>query len=199
MTTMILATWDKANLACADCGARPDYSNPPYSLSDVWIVECENLARDCDQMFCVCIDCAVFYQQSPHCRVAPLTSYRWQIDKRRLKDLILDGHSFNKLGVVMRYMWALKEEHYLKRAAQRPARPPSSPRTIGSRRPIPARLRYQILQRDGFRCQACGRSPAVHEVVLHVDHIVPVVKGGTNDPSNLQALCADCNLGKSDQ
>ncbi|MGL4943487.1 MAG: HNH endonuclease [Thermoguttaceae bacterium] len=32
---------------------------------------------------------------------------------------------------------------------------------------------------------------------MHVDHIVPRSKGGTNDDDNLQTLCQKCNLGKS--
>lgn len=63
------------------------------------------------------------------------------------------------------------------------------------RKPLKPSIRYSILERDGFRCQACGAS-AADGAVLHVDHIVAVAKGGSNDPSNLQALCADCNLGK---
>lgn len=63
------------------------------------------------------------------------------------------------------------------------------------RKPIPPKLRYSILERDGFRCQACGIA-AADGAVLHVDHRTAVANGGTNDPSNLQALCVDCNLGK---
>lgn len=59
---------------------------------------------------------------------------------------------------------------------------------------LPARLRFSILQRDKFTCQYCGRS--VPSVVLHVDHILPLSSGGTNNPTNLVAACADCNLGK---
>jgi len=58
-------------------------------------------------------------------------------------------------------------------------------------------LRYQILQRDGFRCQICGRSQE-DGVILHIDHIKPVSKGGKTEPSKLRVLCADCNLGKGD-
>jgi len=56
------------------------------------------------------------------------------------------------------------------------------------------RLRYSIMKRDNFMCVLCGRRPP--EVELHVDHIKPVSKGGTNDESNLRTLCADCNRGK---
>lgn len=59
------------------------------------------------------------------------------------------------------------------------------------------KLRFQILQRDGFRCKLCGRS-AADGVKLHVDHIIPIAKGGKTVPENLQTLCDKCNWGKSD-
>ena len=61
---------------------------------------------------------------------------------------------------------------------------------------VTARMRYEVLRRDGFRCRACGMAPAEDPVVLHVDHVVPVALGGSNSPSNLQTLCATCNFGK---
>jgi len=65
------------------------------------------------------------------------------------------------------------------------------------REQLSASTRVDVLNRDGRRCRMCGRTSAVVE--LHVDHIVPVSRGGTNDMSNLQALCRDCNLGKSNR
>ena len=59
-------------------------------------------------------------------------------------------------------------------------------------------LRYSIMKRDGFRCVLCGRR-ASDDVTLHVDHILPVTKGGQTIPSNLRTLCSACNLGKSDK
>lgn len=59
-------------------------------------------------------------------------------------------------------------------------------------------LRYDILKRDGFRCQLCGAS-AKEGVKLHIDHIVPVSKGGKTVASNLRTLCYRCNMGKSDK
>lgn len=56
-------------------------------------------------------------------------------------------------------------------------------------------LRYDILARDGFRCQICGASQE-DEVKLHVDHIIPVSKGGKTVPENLRTLCDACNIGK---
>lgn len=57
--------------------------------------------------------------------------------------------------------------------------------------------RFAILERDGFRCRYCGR--AAPDVVLHVDHIHPKSRGGTDDDSNLGASCVDCNFGKRDR
>jgi hypothetical protein len=58
-------------------------------------------------------------------------------------------------------------------------------------------LRFAILQRDRFRCIACGSSPATHPgCALHVDHIVPFSKGGKTFADNLRTLCATCNIGR---
>lgn len=59
-------------------------------------------------------------------------------------------------------------------------------------------LRYDIMKRDHFRCVLCGRT-AQEGVKLHVDHIVPVAKGGLTVPENLRTLCDSCNLGKRDK
>lgn len=65
----------------------------------------------------------------------------------------------------------------------------------GSVRLVPLRARFAILKRDGFRCQLCGATPG-DGARLEVDHRVPKAKGGSDDPSNLWALCFDCNRGK---
>ncbi len=66
-------------------------------------------------------------------------------------------------------------------------------------RNINLRLRFKVLLRDNFTCQACGASPAKNpNVELHVDHITPWSTGGETVFDNLQTLCSKCNLGKSD-
>lgn len=61
------------------------------------------------------------------------------------------------------------------------------------------RMRFDVMRRDRFRCNLCGRSPAsTPGLELHVDHIIPWSQGGVTAVSNLQTLCSDCNLGKSD-
>ena len=61
------------------------------------------------------------------------------------------------------------------------------------------RLRFKVLKRDNFSCAQCGASPAKNPIViLHVDHMKPWSKGGETEITNLQTLCQNCNIGKSD-
>lgn len=66
------------------------------------------------------------------------------------------------------------------------------------REQISARLRFEILRRCNFACYYCGTPAALGLKVLHIDHVIPVALGGTNDPWNLVAACWDCNAGKAD-
>ena len=69
-----------------------------------------------------------------------------------------------------------------------------------TRREISLSLRYAVLKRDGFRCVKCGRSPAMEPgVVLHVDRVVSWSNGGETLIENLQSLCSECNLSKSNR
>lgn len=52
------------------------------------------------------------------------------------------------------------------------------------------KIRAAVLRRDGHRCRYCG-APATH-----VDHVDPRKRGGDDDPANLRAACAQCNLSK---
>ncbi|MFV0427306.1 MAG: HNH endonuclease [Beutenbergiaceae bacterium] len=69
----------------------------------------------------------------------------------------------------------------------------------GQRSLMTARLRGWIKDRDHHTCQnpACGVSVAVEpNLLLEVDHIIPVSKGGLSEPENLQTLCWRCNRTK---
>ena len=59
-----------------------------------------------------------------------------------------------------------------------------------------ARLKVQVLMRDGNRCRLCGVecNDGLHNI--HFDHIIPWSKGGETTLENLQVLCNDCNLAK---
>lgn len=75
---------------------------------------------------------------------------------------------------------------------------------------IPSTTRYEVMQRQGWRCNSCGmrlkysRNSRHEGAVGHIDHIHPFSerhnyhKGAVfiNESANLQALCELCNLRK---
>lgn len=62
-------------------------------------------------------------------------------------------------------------------------------------------LRFKAFMAYGNKCSCCGASPAQGGVVLHVDHVYPRSTHPEMELklSNLQVLCADCNIGKSNK
>jgi 5-methylcytosine-specific restriction endonuclease McrA len=76
--------------------------------------------------------------------------------------------------------------HQLKRAHGRLTR------GSGRRRDI---LRAYIIERDGGRCHLCKKVCKPDEI--HLDHLVPLARGGAHHESNLRVACAACNLSKN--
>ncbi len=67
----------------------------------------------------------------------------------------------------------------------------------GQRALMTSRLRQHIKERDGFTCRYCGASVAKEpNLLLEIDHIVPVSRGGLTTEDNLQTLCWRCNRSK---
>jgi ATP adenylyltransferase len=62
---------------------------------------------------------------------------------------------------------------------------------------ISGTVKFEVLNRASTRCELCGVSNT--ERALEVDHIVPRNHGGTDDITNLQALCYSCNAMKRDR
>jgi len=59
------------------------------------------------------------------------------------------------------------------------------------RRTIPADVQRYVFDRDDGTCVLCGVNTNIH-----FDHIIPVSRGGSNEPENIRILCATCNLRK---
>lgn len=60
---------------------------------------------------------------------------------------------------------------------------------------VTKRTRFEVLRRDNHTCQYCGgKAP---DVVLQIDHVVPVALGGDDKPGNLVTACKECNAGKT--
>lgn len=70
----------------------------------------------------------------------------------------------------------------------------------GQRAMMTSRLRETIKSRDNYTCQSCSVSLAAEpHLLLEVDHIIPVSKGGMTAIENLQTLCWRCNRTKSNK
>jgi len=89
----------------------------------------------------------------------------------------------------------LKPGQYL---LQDPKPAPAFERTISKE------TRAYVLDRNGFTCQMCGAVAGethpynlVRKTRLHIGHVIDKSQGGTDDPSNLRALCSVCNEGAS--
>jgi hypothetical protein len=65
---------------------------------------------------------------------------------------------------------------------------------VAERRGIGPKLRFEVFKRDNFTCRYCGRRTP--EVVLEIDHVIPVSEGGSDDMENLVTSCWECNRGK---
>lgn len=71
------------------------------------------------------------------------------------------------------------------------------PEWIKQERNKAKKLRPMILARDNYTCQKCGNSLAKEpNLLLEVDHIIPISKWGASVPENLQTLCWKCNRSK---
>ncbi len=78
--------------------------------------------------------------------------------------------------------------------------PPPARSIVEDNRDIPLGLRFRVLHRDRFKCVLCGDHPARNaDCVLHVDHLVPWSRGGTNREDNLRTLCETCNVGRGNR
>lgn len=107
-----------------------------------------------------------------------------------------DGMSAEEVGALMRYIcsrWNVgrlpnaRHPHvaavlpYLRFKSRQNLRPTLAPG-----------LRAAVVARDGLLCRYCG-GPAVP---LHIDHVVPVSRGGATTLRNLVVACRKCNLAK---
>lgn len=80
---------------------------------------------------------------------------------------------------------------------------------LKSNKPVPAfdrriskETRALVLHRNGFTCQQCGSVAGephpydqTRKTRLHIGHVIDKSLGGSDEPSNLRALCSICNEG----
>lgn len=127
------------------------------------------------------------------------------------KDLLMnDEHKIvivlALLLVIVFFAWLVS---MIKRAKDRheQARQERERKETAKRRYVSSRLKEYVLERDDATCQICGISKRLLDdcmeglgdyLLLEIDHITPVVSGGSGDDAdNLQVLCWRCNRKKS--
>ena len=94
-------------------------------------------------------------------------------------DVVMDIDNLNK------FILFLSEKIKFKKSA------------AGQRALMTSKLRQRIKERDGFTCKQCGASVEKEpNLLLEIDHIIPVSKGGLTTEDNLQTLCWRCNRRK---
>ena len=99
---------------------------------------------------------------------------------RELRDLVVQHN--NQFGDLSRFTMDIE---FVAPAA-------AMPYEQTTRTPIPEAVRSEVWRRDGGRCVQCGSKQN-----LQFDHIIPVIKGGSNTARNVQLLCEACNRQKS--
>lgn len=111
--------------------------------------------------------------------------------KYEFKYVSAGGNTSTKYDVVMdidnlnRFIGFLSEKIKFKKSA------------AGQRALMTSKLRQHIKERDHFTCKYCGASIEKEpNLLLEIDHIVPVSKGGLTTEDNLQTLCWRCNRKK---
>lgn len=71
---------------------------------------------------------------------------------------------------------------------------------VRGRRPLSRAVRESVFLRDNGECQYCWTPLTRHDPQLpthyHADHVVPWIRGGSDEPENLKAACKACNLSK---
>lgn len=108
-------------------------------------------------------------------------------ENERLKNLRIPEELTRRLDDIQSSLVELREFIMNKRRTE------TSKKRINS---VSHRLRIKILERDNYTCKNCNKSGK--DIKLHIDHIIPRSKGGTNETDNLQTLCKECNLLKKD-
>lgn len=64
---------------------------------------------------------------------------------------------------------------------------------------IPSRLIKLVRERAQNRCEYCRMVQDIQGATFHIEHIVPLAKGGKTNSTNLALACPSCNLNKSDR
>ena len=125
---------------------------------------------------------------------APQTAHgRWQRPRRATRGVMKDNLRRVVEWMALVTLWvtdALIQIMLITRSNERRIRPTK-------RVSWPKGLKQSLMKRQGNTCVYCGHRRIARS--MDIDHMVPVVRGGSNDMDNLQVICSPCNQRKGDQ
>ena len=107
--------------------------------------------------------------------------------RRRYADWLARPGNKEKTQAYYRKHYADNKERYMRNTLNRIAR------LKGAQGKHSLQQIRELKSRQKNKCVACHADVSVK---YHVDHIVPLIKGGTNDITNIQILCPTCNMSK---
>lgn len=101
-------------------------------------------------------------------------------------------------GMAQRYFTVpMNEENIIELINQLENKLSLKAQTQEQRALMTTKLRTYIKERDNYTCRQCGNSTYKEpNLLLEVDHIIPIIKGGLTKEDNLQTLCWKCNRSK---
>ena len=113
-----------------------------------------------------------------------------RIDLREMRKLTSAGMSMQEVGqMMMAVLMPGPLPHWATDKSPKPRR------NSGRLHPfVWAQIKARVIERDGLICVYCGK--LVTHLTLHIDHVVPISRGGGNSMENLCVACKKCNLAK---
>jgi len=165
---------------CLSCGKK--WRNPTSQKGDKYCSrKCYITAKGISD--CVCVFCGKIFHPNQRTKPNKFCSHKCHSESRRISPEDFKRH---RLEYTRKYRkenpeWvqALKSKYRAK--------------DIGAPGQFTANDFISIKRKQGFRCAMCGQKKK-----LSVDHIIPLSRGGSNFPENIQALCISCNVSKFD-
>lgn len=108
-----------------------------------------------------------------------------------LRQAIADHHGLSRpvsAGYLEAWRWYETVKRSKKRVAERR-------RAAKANAPLIERFdRAEIIERDRSTCHLCGKRCEPSEI--HIDHVIPLARGGTHTRENVRVACSNCNLKK---
>jgi 5-methylcytosine-specific restriction endonuclease McrA len=183
-----MAEQDTTTRQCRECGEAKNLSEFPvtrgrqfhkckrctYQKTQEWAVANRQRSREIKDSY---------VQRNPERNRESKTRY-YRTEHGRAKNKAWKSEHREQINARNRELFAAKHEPMLARLERRGAREAQSEGRFTKRD------KQRLFAEQGGKCAGCGSDLAG---VYHVDHILPLVLGGTHWPENRQILCPTCN------